>query len=502
MKSQFCRPARRLTACWIGAALLASAAAPPVPKKFQPIYTQLDQYLKKFNATLDSSQVSAAAIPTTYSAAVPSADGNVGPLALTQGYYNGTQLQLLSLKAMGVQGVMVEVGFPMLYVPFLNSQGQNYYQDFVNFYKLVARNIRQLGMKVIVENDTLLPSSDCCGGWNTTPFYKTLDWTQYQKARAQTARTVAETMQPDYLVVFEEPESEANNTGQPNANTVAGATTLVKELISSARQAGVPGMQVGAGTDTFVSQFENFIQAFVGLPLDFIDMHIYQVNYNDLPNALTIASTASKAGLPVTMSESWLHKISDNEIGQLNHDQIRARDPFSFWAPLDTYFAATMENLARYTQMSFMTLFESHYLWAYLPYDKATENLDPNQILTLEVSHVNDNLKAAVYTSTGMSYYHSLVTPPDTVPPTAPETLTGRSRNPTTATINWTPSTDNVGVAGYHVFRNGTPVATTARTTYHDAHLQSSQTYTYTVRAFDLAGNVSPSSPAVQVTTQ
>ena len=83
-------------------------------------------------------------------------------------------------------------------------------------------------MKVVVENDTLLTNSDVSAGWDASSFYATLSWTQYQQARAQTALTIAQTMQPDYLVVVEEPNTEAGNSGQSQANTPAGSASLFK----------------------------------------------------------------------------------------------------------------------------------------------------------------------------------------------------------------------------------------------------------------------------------
>jgi glucosylceramidase len=89
----------------------------------------------------------------------------------------------------------------------------------------------------------------------------------------------------------------------------------------------------------------------------------------------------------------------------------------------------------------------------------------------------------------------------DTTPPSTP---TGLSANGTTATstnLSWTASTDNTGVTGYLVSRNGTQIATTTTTSYTDTGLSASTSYTYTVRARDAAGNQSSPSAAVTVTT-
>ena len=69
------------------------------------------------------------------------------------------------------------------------------------------------------------------------------------------------------------------------------------------------------------------------------------------------------------------------------------------------------------------------------------------------------------------------------------------------SSIGWSASTDNVGVAGYRVFRNGNQIGTTASTSYADSGLTASTTYAYTVRAYDAAGNVSASSATLNVTT-
>lgn len=91
----------------------------------------------------------------------------------------------------------------------------------------------------------------------------------------------------------------------------------------------------------------------------------------------------------------------------------------------------------------------------------------------------------------------------DTVPPTSPTGLTIASTTQNTVTLTWTASTDNVGVAGYDIFRNGIQVGTPVLTpTFTDAGLSPSTTYAYTVEAFDASGNKSAQSTSISVTTQ
>jgi Calcineurin-like phosphoesterase/PEGA domain len=91
----------------------------------------------------------------------------------------------------------------------------------------------------------------------------------------------------------------------------------------------------------------------------------------------------------------------------------------------------------------------------------------------------------------------------DTTPPSAPTITTGAAASPTQVNLGWTSSTDNVGVTGYDVYRNGllltpTPVTTTS---YTDSTASPGTTFQYTVDARDGAGNVSPASSPFPVTT-
>src|SRR5207248_76122 len=68
--------------------------------------------------------------------------------------------------------------------------------------------------------------------------------------------------------------------------------------------------------------------------------------------------------------------------------------------------------------------------------------------------------------------------------------------------VSWNSSFDNVGVAGYLVYRDGIQFATTSSTLLSDAGLTPSTSHSYAVSAFDAAGNVSAISSPVTGTTQ
>ena len=89
----------------------------------------------------------------------------------------------------------------------------------------------------------------------------------------------------------------------------------------------------------------------------------------------------------------------------------------------------------------------------------------------------------------------------DTTPPSVPAGLTGTAVSTTQVNLSWSASTDNVGVAGYNIFRNGTKLSATTTTSYQDTSLTAGATYTYTVSAYDAAGNTSTQSSGVSITT-
>ena len=88
--------------------------------------------------------------------------------------------------------------------------------------------------------------------------------------------------------------------------------------------------------------------------------------------------------------------------------------------------------------------------------------------------------------------------PGDTTPPTVPANLVTTLVG-TTISLSWEISTDDTAVTGYRVTRNNTVRGTTNDTTFLESGLVAG-TYTYTVAAFDGAGNTSGQSNSVSVT--
>ena len=86
-------------------------------------------------------------------------------------------------------------------------------------------------------------------------------------------------------------------------------------------------------------------------------------------------------------------------------------------------------------------------------------------------------------------------------PPSTPTGLEATSVASTRVALSWSPSSG--GVAGYAVYRDGSPIGTTRpdTTTFMDEDVTGSTTYTYSVDAFDLANDHSAPSAPLTVTT-
>jgi chitodextrinase len=89
----------------------------------------------------------------------------------------------------------------------------------------------------------------------------------------------------------------------------------------------------------------------------------------------------------------------------------------------------------------------------------------------------------------------------DTQAPTMPTGVTTSNLTQTGVTVKWTGSTDNVGVTGYDVYRNGSKVTTVTGLTSDQTGLSCGTAYTFAVAARDAAGNQSAQAQTVVTTT-
>lgn len=89
----------------------------------------------------------------------------------------------------------------------------------------------------------------------------------------------------------------------------------------------------------------------------------------------------------------------------------------------------------------------------------------------------------------------------DTEAPTAPTELRSPYKTKSTISLAWTGSKDNVAINGYNIYNGSELVGTTKYTNYIFTGLKDNTTYTFTVKAVDVFGNLSAASNELTVTT-
>jgi len=120
---------------------------------------------------------------------------------------------------------------------------------------------------------------------------------------------------------------------------------------------------------------------------------------------------------------------------------------------------------------------------------------------TLAFANTSALVRASDQANVLVTTTSSTYTVADMEPPSTPTGVTMAAHTVTTIGLSWTASTDDVGVVGYKIFRNGSEVGTSSSTSFQDSGLSPGTTYAYAVAAYDAAGNTSPQSAAVNFAT-
>lgn len=474
--------------------------APPVPPAYQDLYNTMQSSINSFNqgtlARWDGSKY-----PVTFSSHISTLNSNRGATILTLNAYRAFLMQLNGLKALGVTGVVLNVDYPILDRNFDPWGGQS--AAYLELYRQAIADIRTRGLKVIIETGGLF-SQTVFAGVNVAPYYQSLSTTDYMTGRAQQALVIAQQLQPDYLNVLAEPDTESAQTGKRELYTYTGSMQLLNTILGVLRGAHAT-IPIGAGVGTWLATdsqgkgFSDYVSGYASTSVDSIDMHVYPVNRDYLTRMNTIASIAKAAGKKITMTEAWDYKVRDSELGVASMDVIYARDPYSFWAPLDTQFLQAMVDFSHAQHLDVMAAFWSDYFWSYLTYDGTVSSLAPSgtysQVQTLQAQQ----MLIGSFTSTGQAWETAILATPDTTPPSAP-VVTATGIYPKQVVISWQRPSDNVGVSSFTVMRSGTFLGTTVNNAYSDTGLSDGKSYTYTVTAYD-ARNNKTASPALTVTT-
>jgi hypothetical protein len=111
--------------------------------------------------------------------------------------------------------------------------------------------------------------------------------------------------------------------------------------------------------------------------------------------------------------------------------------------------------------------------------------------------------RATFWKTAKMFVFPINTTPPigDTTPPSTPINFVGTTPNSSTVNLTWNPSTDNIGISNYLIYRDDSQIGTTELVNFSDTYVAEGTTYNYKIKAVDASGNLSPVSQTVTVNT-
>ncbi len=89
----------------------------------------------------------------------------------------------------------------------------------------------------------------------------------------------------------------------------------------------------------------------------------------------------------------------------------------------------------------------------------------------------------------------------DTAAPSVPGGLVATAVSPTEVDLGWDPATDDAGVSGYTIYRDGAQVGSVGGTSFSDRTVAGGTSYRYSVDAYDAAGNHSAPSAEYTLST-
>ena len=404
----------RLSALLISIAVVRGLRG-QVPASYSDLYSALDARLAALDSTV-TQRWNGSYSDVVYSAELLSANANQGLPLLRPQQRVSVLTELDRLRARGVQAVTFPTGFPLVYAPFYRFNADpDDYQAMIDFDRQLVADIHARGMRAEVEVGILFPgyySKD--SGFNLSGYYATLSTDALIAVRIQNIVTVARDVRPDFVTVGSEPDTEAELTRNPVFQSPTAWAQMAAAALAQLRSAGVLTLPVGAGIGAWQHDGAAYVRSLCTTDLDFIDLHVYPVNGTFLDHAIAYADMAASCGKRVSMTEAWLLKMRDSELGtgSLAVDPtIYSRDAFSFWSPLDQRFLRAMTRFAHWKKPILVSPFWSKFFWAYLHYEQSS-SLSVDQLIAQSTNAAGAGLLAGKITDTGAAYHDILTAPP------------------------------------------------------------------------------------------
>lgn len=362
-----------------------------VPSKYKALYSELDQKLQGIDRYL-TKQWDGQKYPTAFSVELLAANSHRGEALLRDETFKANVMMLDRLHSLGVKGIMLGILYPVISPSFPRSA------EYLEFYKRLASEIRQRGLKLIVETTSTFREPEFS---DVKVDYSGLTIEKYKREKRHMIETIIKEMKPDYLTVDNEPLTQQRNTGL--RFSVKSYTEMIQHLLRDLDRSGV---RLGAGAGTW-DHFDYFVSLAKDTSVDYIDLHIYPIQRDFLIDRIPrIESLARAHNKKLTVGEAWLYKAAESEFTGLeaSQPQVFARDVFDFWIPLDEKFLEVTAKLSHHSKLEFCSFFWMRYLYGYLEYNDTTKRMKPLQLFRQVNGVAYQNMLTDTLSQTGKTF--------------------------------------------------------------------------------------------------
>jgi hypothetical protein len=378
-----------------------------IPASYESTYSTLNQILDNFDQTLGSPSPGSSH-SVIYATELLPADSNIGPRLLAPQAMQGVISYLDALKRMGVDGVTIDVSYPVLTPTYPN------YSQYLSFYENVVDQVRARRMKIDIESET--PLLVGYPGLSVGPVtYANLSYATYVSEDREMIQTVINDLHPDYLNIGTETDTLQILLHYPEISTPQGWGTYIQSLLTGLNKSTTK-IDVGIGTWDPISYLYATLN---DSAIDAVDIHIYPVYGSYLSILTQIGQLSQEYGKPIVIDEMWLHKSTMTEGHNFATDaEISARNMYAFWIPLDEKFLDVMSKYAQVYNVAFLSPFEANYFFAYLDYNSNSASVPYYAARQVAGRAAGYNIANGLISPLGC-YYQNLIDgpPPLTISP-------------------------------------------------------------------------------------
>ena len=374
-----------------------------IPEKYKTVYKENQTVMNELRQRLESNS-GKNPDACIYSTEIPHANCNRGPLLLTKSNWTESLLFLKQIKNLGFQAVTLDIHFPLLCASFHKTEQE--YIAYLQYYKNLIQAIRNNGMKVYIESQTIFTQPE----FSSLPveeYYKTLTLEEYKKGRLETLIVISRELKPDYLTIGCEPSTEAKLSGQP-FHEYEQYINFMKYLLEGL-QDHRSSLKLGAGFGTWEKEYIQFTRDYTQLlSLDFVNLHVYPLSGGQGNRMLQIAQACQRINRPILIEEAWLYKATSDELQEssdiASSAEFFSRDCYSFFQPLDEQFIQLMLLFSAKYPVACLNFFWSHYFFGYLQYENVADMTYPQLMKALN-TEIYQNYHQSVITNTGCTLY-------------------------------------------------------------------------------------------------